>query len=117
MGKLSTHVLDTMHGVPAQNVRVTLYRIDDGQRVLLTQANTNQDGRCNEPLLSGEAMQKGMYELVFEIGDYFAAKGVRVPEPRFVDQVSLHFGIANPHENYHVPLVATPWTWSTYRGS
>lgn len=117
MGKLSTHVLDTMHGVPAQNVRLTLYRLDGEQRRLLKQAATNQDGRCDEPLLSDDDLRQGVYELVFEIGDYFAAKGVQVPEPRFVDQVSLRFGVANPAENYHVPLVATPWTWSTYRGS
>ncbi len=117
MGKLSTHVLDTMHGKPAQGVRIALYRIQDDGRALLADTVTNSDGRCDQPLLQGDALQKGVYELEFHIGDYFAGKGVSVPEPRFVDQVVLRFGVAKPEENYHVPLVTTPWTWSTYRGS
>ncbi|MYN12516.1 hydroxyisourate hydrolase [Pusillimonas sp. TS35] len=117
MGKLSTHVLDTMHGKPAQGVHVQLYRLEGEQRTQLADVVTNSDGRCDQPLLQGDAVQRGTYELVFHIGDYFAGKGVKVPEPRFVDQVVLRFGIANPAENYHVPLVTTPWTWSTYRGS
>ena len=117
MGKLSTHVLDTMHGKPAQGVRVELFSLEDGSRNALADVQTNSDGRCDQPLLQGDALRKGVYELVFHIGDYFAGKGVRVPEPRFVDQVVLRFGVANSEENYHVPLVATPWTWSTYRGS
>ncbi|GAA0774305.1 hydroxyisourate hydrolase [Castellaniella ginsengisoli] len=117
MGKLSTHVLDTVHGVPAQGVALELYRLDGDSRTLLTQTATNQDGRCDAPLLSGPSLTRGVYELVFHAGDYFARKGVPLPEPRFVDQVVLRFGVANPDENYHVPLVVTPWTWSTYRGS
>lgn len=117
MGKLSTHVLDTVHGVPAQGVALELYRLDGENRTLLTQVATNSDGRCDEPLLSGADLTKGIYELVFHAGDYFAGKGVPMPEPRFVDKVVIRFGVANPDENYHVPLVVTPWTWSTYRGS
>lgn len=117
MGKLSTHVLDTVHGVPARGVALELYRLDGDSRTLLAQAVTNQDGRCDAPLLSGSALTRGVYELVFHAGNYFARKGVSLPEPRFVDQVVLRFGVANPDENYHVPLVVTPWTWSTYRGS
>lgn len=118
MGKLSTHVLDTYHGVPAQGVALELYRLDDsGSRVLLKRTGTNADGRCDEPLLSGSELQRGTYELVFHAGDYFAQRGVQLPDPRFVDQVILRFGVAQPDENYHVPLVVTPWTWSTYRGS
>lgn len=117
MGKLSTHVLDTVHGVPAQGVALELYRLNGETRTLLTQTATNHDGRCDAPLLSGDALVKGTYELVFHAGDYFAAKGVDLPEPRFVDVVVLRFGIASPEQNYHVPLVVTPWTWSTYRGS
>ncbi|NYT37867.1 hydroxyisourate hydrolase [Allopusillimonas soli] len=117
MGKLSTHVLDTMHGTPAQGVRINLFRLEDGRREHLAEAVTNSDGRCDQPLLQGSALRQGVYELVFRIGDYFADKGVHAPEPRFVDEVVLRFGVANPAENYHVPLVATPWTWSTYRGS
>lgn len=117
MGQLSTHVLDTMHGVPAQGVRIELYRLEQSARRLLKQTSTNADGRCNEPLLAGDAFQRGTYELVFHAGDYFAARAVQLPEPRFVDQITLRFGVANAAENYHVPLVVTPWTWSTYRGS
>jgi 5-hydroxyisourate hydrolase len=117
MGKLSTNVLDTVHGVPAQGVALELYRLQGDTRTLLAQTATNVDGRCDAPLLSGPALTRGIYELVFHAGDYFARKGLSLPEPRFVDQVVLRFGIANPDENYHVPLVVTPWTWSTYRGS
>lgn len=117
MGKLSTHVLDTMHGRPAQGVCVELYRIDGASRTCLKTVKTNADGRCDAPLLDADNIKSGTYELVFHAGDYFAAQGVNVPEPRFVDQVVIRFGIANPLENYHVPLVVTPWTYATYRGS
>jgi 5-hydroxyisourate hydrolase len=117
MGKLSTHVLDTANGRPGAGVRVELYRVDAGQRTLLRQDATNQDGRCNAPLLEGEALQRGQYELVFAAGDYFAAQGVSLPEPRFVDRVTIAFGVADASQNYHVPLVVTPWSYSTYRGS
>jgi len=119
MGKLSTHVLDTLHGTPASGVQLSLYRLDqDGQqRTLIKQTATNSDGRCDSPLLQNEAMQAGVYELDFAIGDYFAARNVPMPEPRFLDVVTLRFGIADAAQNYHVPLVATPWTYSTYRGS
>lgn len=117
MGKLSTHVLDTMHGSPASKLKIDLYRIDGEKREHIKQVLTNADGRCGEPLLEGDSLQVAVYELVFHAGDYFAGKGVTLPEPRFVDQVAIRFGVANPEENYHVPLVVTPWTWSTYRGS
>ncbi|MBV6304318.1 hydroxyisourate hydrolase [Candidimonas humi] len=117
MGKLSTHVLDTMHGVPAQGVHIDLYLVQDGQRQLLGHATTNHDGRCDQPLLHGPAFVSGVYELVFHAGDYFAGRGVQVPEPRFVDEVALRFGVADAAQSYHVPLLVTPWTWSTYRGS
>ena len=117
MGKLSTHVLDTAHGRPAANVAIALYAIDGDKRTLLVQAATNPDGRCDAPLLEGDALQAGRYELVFAAGDYFAAQGVALPEPRFVDRVTIAFGVADPGQNYHVPLVVTPWSYSTYRGS
>ena len=117
MGKLSTHVLDTAHGRPAAGVAIWLYALDDDSRRLLVQATTNADGRCDAPLLAGEALQAGRYELVFAAGDYFAAQGVDLPEPRFVDRVTIAFGVADPEQNYHVPLVVTPWSYSTYRGS
>lgn len=117
MGKLSTHVLDTAHGRPAADVAVELYGVDGGERTLLARALTNADGRCTAPLLEGEALRAGCYELVFAAGDYFAAQGVALPEPRFVDRVTIAFGVADPSQNYHVPLVVTPWSYSTYRGS
>ena len=117
MGKLSTHVLDTTCGKPGAGVRIALYACEGGQRRLLKEEVTNADGRCASPLLEGESMRAGQYELVFAAGDYFAARGVDLPTPRFVDQVTLAFGIADPAQNYHVPLVVTPWSYSTYRGS
>jgi 5-hydroxyisourate hydrolase len=117
MGKLSTHVLDTAHGKPGAGVAVELYRVENGQRTLLKLETTNHDGRCNSALLEGEALQRGQYELVFAAGDYFAAQGVALPEPRFVDRVTIAFGVADASQNYHVPLVVTPWSYSTYRGS
>jgi 5-hydroxyisourate hydrolase len=117
MGKLSTHVLDTAHGKPGAGVRVELYAVDGGQRTLIRQDATNSDGRCNAPLLEGEQLKTGQYELVFAAGDYFAAQGVVLPSPRFIDRVTIAFGVADPSQNYHVPLVVTPWSYSTYRGS
>jgi 5-hydroxyisourate hydrolase len=117
MGKLSTHVLDTAQGKPGAGVRVELYAVDGSRRTLLRQDATNADGRCSAPLLEGEALQAGQYELVFAAGDYFAAQGVAMPSPRFIDRVTIAFGVADPVQNYHVPLVVTPWSYSTYRGS
>lgn len=117
MGKLSTHVLDTMHGTPAQGVRIELYAIDRDTRTRLKQTQTNADGRCDHPLLQGQELAKGRYELVFHIGQYFSGKGVALPNPPFLDQVTINFGVADPQQNYHVPLVVTPWSYSTYRGS
>ena len=117
MGKLTTHVLDTAHGCPGAGIGVELYAIDGAGRTLLKAAVTNDDGRCAAPLLDGAAMQPGQYELVFHAGDYYAARGVALPTPRFLDRIALGFGIADPEQNYHVPLVMTPWSYSTYRGS
>jgi len=117
MGKLSTHVLDTMHGTPARGVTLELYALKGTQRTRLAQTQTNTDGRCDAPLLEGEALVPGRYELVFHVGDYFAAKGLKLPDPSFLDQVTINFGIADSGQNYHVPLVVTPWSYSTYRGS
>ena len=117
MGKLSTHVLDTTQGKPGAGVRVDLFAVGEHGRTLLKTDVTNLDGRCGAPLLEGDAMQAGKYELVFAAGDYFAAQGVVLPEPRFIDQVTIAFGIASVEQNYHVPLVVTPWSYSTYRGS
>jgi 5-hydroxyisourate hydrolase len=117
MGKLSTHVLDTTQGKPGAGVKVELYAVDGGQRILIRQDATNQDGRCTTPLLEGEQLRVGQYELVFAAGDYFAAQGVALPSPRFIDRVTIAFGVADASQNYHVPLVVTPWSYSTYRGS
>ncbi|MTW13294.1 hydroxyisourate hydrolase [Pseudoduganella eburnea] len=117
MGKLSTHVLDTANGRPAAGVSVALYALDGGARSLVKKDVTNADGRCAAPLLEGESMRPGRYELVFGAGAYFAAAGVALPEPRFIDEVTIAFGIAHADQNYHVPLVVSPWSYSTYRGS
>lgn len=117
MGKLSTHVLDITQGKPGAGVAVALYAVDGQQKTLLRSIVTNHDGRCDEPLLQGDEMRAGRYELVFAAGDYFAGQGVIVPEPRFVDTVTVAFGIADPGQNYHVPLLVSPWAYSTYRGS
>lgn len=117
MGKLSTHVLDITQGKPGAGVAIALYAIGAQGRVLLKTSSTNADGRCGAPLLEGEEMLAGQYELVFGAGDYFAAQGVELPSPRFIDHVTLAFGIADPQQNYHVPLVVSPWAYSTYRGS
>lgn len=117
MGKLSTHVLDISQGKPGAGVKVALYAVEAQGRVLLKSDVTNADGRCAAPLLEGDALKQGKYELVFSAGDYFAAQGVALPEPRFIDEVTLAFGVAHADQNYHVPLVVSPWAYSTYRGS
>lgn len=117
VGKLSTHVLDITQGKPGVGVKIALYSVTAAGRSLLKSAVTNQDGRVDVPLLQGEEMQAGQYELVFSAGDYFAAQGIELPAPRFVDRVTLAFGIAHADQNYHVPLVVSPWSYSTYRGS
>lgn len=117
MGKLSTHVLDITQGKPGAGVKVALYAVSAQGRTLLKTDVTNADGRCAAPLLEGDALKQGKYELVFSAGDYFAAQGVALPEPRFIDEVTLAFGVAHADQNYHVPLVVSPWAYSTYRGS
>ena len=117
MGRLSTHVLDTMHGKPASGVDISLYRLRGEARELLKSTITNADGRTDAPLLSGDEVQPGVYELVFRIGTYFAAAGAILPKPNFLDEIPLRFGIADANGHYHVPLLASPWSYSTYRGS
>jgi len=117
-GRLSTHVLDTAAGRPAAGVRITLQAIDaNGESRTLSQHVTNADGRCDAPILSGEALQTGVYELIFEIGDYFRARGVDLPEPAFLDRIPIRFGIGDAKAHYHVPLLVSPYGYSTYRGS
>ncbi|SEQ73672.1 5-hydroxyisourate hydrolase [Solimonas aquatica] len=116
MGRLSTHVLDTVTGRPAAGMRVALYRNEGGGELLL-ETRTNADGRCDRPLLEGEALLAGRYILVFQVAEYFRQRGMQLPEPAFLDAVSLHFGVADPDGHYHVPLLVSPWAYSTYRGS
>jgi 5-hydroxyisourate hydrolase len=118
MGHLSTHVLDTMHGCPAAGMRLTLQRLNGANFETLKEVVLNHDGRTEGgPLLDAGAMAAGRYRLLFEVGAYFRARGVALPEPAFIDTVPVDFGIADAHGNYHVPLLVTPWTYSTYRGS
>ena len=116
MGRLTTHVLDTARGRPAAGLVVSLHRGDE-QGVRLTRVVTNDDGRCDRPLLEGETMQAGSYELIFEAGAYFDRAGLDLPEPKFLDQVVIRFGISDPAGHYHVPLLLSPFGYSTYRGS
>lgn len=116
MGRLTTHVLDTALGRPAAGVDVTLYRLDN-DRQLLNQDTTNADGRLDAPILDAEAFQAGVYELVFAAGAYFRASNLELPDPAFVDEVVIRFGIADVESHYHVPLLVSPWSYSTYRGS
>ena len=117
MGRLSTHVLDTAHGLPAAGVEVTLSRQDGTAWQQLKRVQTNADGRTDEPLLTGDALQAGVYRLEFAIGDHFRRRGMKLAEPLFVDRVVLQVGIADAGAHYHVPLLASPWSYSTYRGS
>ena len=117
MGKLSTHVLDITTGRPGAGIRVELYEIQAGAKILLKSAVTDQDGRCRAALLEGAEFRIGQYELVFAAGDYFAGQLTALPEPRFIDRVTIAFGVADPAQNYHVPLLVSPWADSTYRGS
>ncbi|MFN9279242.1 MAG: hydroxyisourate hydrolase [Betaproteobacteria bacterium] len=115
---LSTHVLDTYHGRPAAGMAVSLYATGAGAPTLIRRVELNADGRNPDgPLISNDDLCAGTYRLVFEVAAYFRRQGVDLPEPPFLDQVPLDFGIAHASQHYHVPLVCTPWTYSTYRGS
>lgn len=115
---LSTHVLDTTHGTPAVGMQVTLYRVQGETTLLLQQFSLNQDGRPpNGLLLDQQTLQRGTYRLVFEVANYFRTCGVSLPEPPFLNNVSLDFGVSAVDQHYHVPLLVSPWSYSTYRGS
>ena len=117
MGKLTTHVLDTMNGCPAAGMRVRLFRLQQGVPSPLQELTLNDDGRADAPLLQGDAFRVGSYRLVFDVAAYFRARGVALPQPPFLDEVPLDFGLADTALHYHVPLLASPWAYSTYRGS
>ena len=116
MGKLTTHVLDTASGIPARGMKLSLFRLDGDTRKLLKELSTNQDGRCDGPLLEGEAFSKGQYEIVFQADHYFSQRGT-LPSPAFLTAIPIRFGIADDAAHYHVPLLVSPWSYSTYRGS
>lgn len=115
MGRLTTHVLDTAHGGPARDVTVRLFTVGDERKLAVSTA-TDDDGRTPEPLLAGETMVSGTYELEFDIGAYFRDRGAALAEPAFLDTVVIRFAV-DGDEDYHVPLLASPWSYSTYRGS
>jgi 5-hydroxyisourate hydrolase len=118
MAGLSTHVLDTVRGGPAAGVAVELYSLEpDGSRVAVSGALTNADGRTDAPLISAAAARVGTFELVFHVGDYFRRSGAITAEPPFLDVIPIRFSIADLNAHYHVPLLASPWSYSTYRGS
>ena len=116
MGRLTTHVLDTANGRPGGAMRIELFAVGPERRLLVS-AETNDDGRCDAPMLEGSDFKAGTYELVFGAGAYFRALGVELPDPPFVDDVVIRFGIADADAHYHVPLLVSPWSYSTYRGS
>ncbi|MBL8700375.1 MAG: hydroxyisourate hydrolase [Alphaproteobacteria bacterium] len=116
-GRLTTHVLDTARGIPAAGMALALYALDGDARVQLATGRTNANGRTDAPLLQGAALRVGRYELVFQIGEYFRAAGVALANPAFLDEVPLRFAIADAAAHYHVPLLCSPWSYSTYRGS
>ena len=117
MGRLTTHVLDTANGCPAGGMTVRFYRLEDGAATELAALALNADGRADAPLLDGATHRAGRYRLVFSVAAYFAARGAQLPDPPFLDEVTLDFGIAAAGEHYHVPLLVSPWSYSTYRGS
>ena len=117
MAQLSTHILDTSRGTPAGGVRIDLYLINGDQRTHLKTAVSNADGRTDGPLLAGETIAIGVYELVFQAGEYLKGSGSVLSEPPFLNEVVIRFGIADPLGKYHVPLLLSPYGYSTYRGS
>ncbi|MEH7416784.1 hydroxyisourate hydrolase [Neobacillus drentensis] len=117
MPGITTHILDLSHGQPASNVTIELYFFSNGEKHLLKTAMTNSDGRLDQPLLSQVEMDIGTYELIFHIGDYFRSKSLKLPDPLFLDQVPVRFGISNLESHYHVPLLISPYGYQIYRGS
>ena len=116
-GYLPTHVLDTARGCPAGGLRISLHRLDGGTREVLAEMVTNADGRTDAPILPQEHFAAGRYELVFHAGDYLRANGQAGDEPLFLDEVPIRFGMSDPQAHYHVPLLLSPYGYSTYRGS
>lgn len=116
-GRLTTHVLDVAQGRPAAGMQVDLWQLTPGERTRLCSVRTNAAGRVDNPLLAGDALQVGLYELEFYVAEYFQAQGVATSTPPFLERVPVRFGVADNQAHYHVPLVVSPWSYSTYRGS
>lgn len=116
-GYLTTHVLDTATGRPAKGVEILLYRVSGNSHRKIAETVTNDDGRTDEPILPSEKFQTGTYELIFRAGDYLRANGVAQEDPLFLDQIPIRFGMNDPDAHYHVPLLLSPYGYSTYRGS
>ena len=116
-GYVTTHVLDTSLGGPAEGLRIDVYRVDGDERRLIASLVTNADGRTDAPAIVGDDVAEATYELVFHAGDYFSTHGENLPSPPFLDQVVIRFGVASPGQHYHVPLLISPYGYSTYRGS
>nr|WP_207618987.1 hydroxyisourate hydrolase [Stutzerimonas degradans] len=117
VGRLTTHVLDAAHGCPGSGIKVTLFRIEGQGLELVATRETNADGRCDSPLLEGDDYRSGVYQLHFQAGDYYRRRGVTLGAPAFLDEVVLRFGIDAGQDHYHVPLLISPYSYSTYRGS
>jgi len=116
-GYLTTHVLDTARGVPAAGISILLYRVTGNSHKKIAEAVTNEDGRTDSPILPADNFKAGTYELIFQAGDYLRSAGLAEQEPLFLDQVPIRFGISDPEAHYHVPLLLSPYGYSTYRGS
>ena len=116
-GRLTTHVLDVSSGKPASGVRIDLYAVKDEAATLMLSVRTKSDGRCDAPLLAGDALKSGEYELRFHAGDYLDAMGVKAAGQRFLNIIPIRFGIDDTSQHYHVPLLVAPYGYSTYRGS
>lgn len=117
MGYLTTHVLDTTHGIPAQGVTIKLYEYKEGEKILVSHTTTNRDGRCDQPILTEESFHIGVFELEFAIGSYYRAQNLELTAPFFLDDVVIRFGINDESSHYHVPVLVSPYGYSTYRGS
>ena len=117
MGQLTTHVLDTANGRPADGIKILLYRVSGNSHKKIAEAVTNAGGRTDAPVLEGKAFKAGTYEMIFFAGDYLTANVPDLPDPKFLDQVPIRFGVAEGDGDYHVPLLLSPFGYSTYRGS
>ena len=117
MGRLTTHVLDTTHGLPGAEIKVELYKVNEDSTEKLATVLTNSDGRTDAPILAGNEFRPGKYQLVFYVADYYKSKGVELDDVPFLDDVVIRFGLDDPDAHYHVPLLVSPYSFSTYRGS